>query len=398
MRALRTAGLALLAVPATLAGLLLGIGTAADPPAPLVVHEWGTFTSFSGSDGVPVGFAPNDTDLPEFVYSQSGPRDTKAARLTFDGTVSMETPVLYFYTDRPMKASVKVDFPRGWITEWFPFAAAAPAPTGKRTPGQSMRWDVRLLAGETVRFPGDARKREHYYDARETDAVPLQVEVPNKDDRRGAARGEVTLQREKFLFYRGVGSFPTPVSVKALSGGNVRVANALGVAVDGAVLVNVHGGKVGFKALGSLSPGADVTAALPNADGTPANVAKLMVTQLTAAGLYEKEAKAMVKTWDSAWFGEDGTRVLYLVPRSRTDELLPLTIDPKPTGVARVLVGRHDFLTPEQEADIDRQVKRIRSRQGDPKAAVAELRQQVGRFWMQAMNLAEKRLSTTSPR
>ena len=35
----------------------------------------------------------------------------------------METPVVYFYTDRETKVSVKVDFPRGWITEWYPFAA-----------------------------------------------------------------------------------------------------------------------------------------------------------------------------------------------------------------------------------------------------------------------------------
>ena len=38
----------------------------------------------------------------------------------------METPVVYFYTDKETKVSVKVDFPRGWITEWYPFAATAP--------------------------------------------------------------------------------------------------------------------------------------------------------------------------------------------------------------------------------------------------------------------------------
>ena len=70
----------------------------------------------------------------------------------------------------------------------------------------------------------------------------------------------------------------------------------------------------------------------------------------------------MVKTWDSAWFGEEGTRLLYLVPRAKTDELLPLTMDPKPTELVRVLVGRHDFLTPEQEAVADREYKRLARR------------------------------------
>ena len=43
---------------------------------PLVVHEWGTFTSFSGSDGVRLEYRPLlDEDLPYFVldrFLQSG--------------------------------------------------------------------------------------------------------------------------------------------------------------------------------------------------------------------------------------------------------------------------------------------------------------------------------------
>ena len=34
----------------------------------------------------------------------------------------METPVLYFYPDRAMNVSVRVDFPHGRITEWYPSA------------------------------------------------------------------------------------------------------------------------------------------------------------------------------------------------------------------------------------------------------------------------------------
>src|SRR5262245_47059127 len=106
----------------------------AAPPAPtqdtspsqLVVHEWGTFTSFSGSNGVPVGFEPNNNDLPSFVYHTVGYYQEKGGRLRYGGLVSMETPVIYFYADRAMRVGVKVDFPRGWITEWYPFAAGSP--------------------------------------------------------------------------------------------------------------------------------------------------------------------------------------------------------------------------------------------------------------------------------
>jgi len=62
---------------------------------------------------------------------------------------------------------------------------------------------------------------------------------------------------------------------------------------------------------------------IPDANETLAHSAGVMVKNLIAAGLYEKEARAMVKTWESAWFGEEGDRLLYLEPRTRADELLP---------------------------------------------------------------------------
>ena len=42
-----------------------------------------------------------------------------------------------------------------------------------------------------------------------------------------------------------------------------------------------------------------------------------------------------------------------------TEEFLPLKIDPKPDKLVRVLVGRHDVLTPERERKIDALVKRL---------------------------------------
>lgn len=95
-------------------------------PDKLILHEWGTFTSFSGSNGVPVGFQPDNSDLPGFVYHHAGDPHWKADRLQVSGTVSMETPVMYFYTDREVEALIRVNFPKGWITEWFPHAATAP--------------------------------------------------------------------------------------------------------------------------------------------------------------------------------------------------------------------------------------------------------------------------------
>jgi hypothetical protein len=402
MKVLLAGGAAVVAAAAVAVWLFLGVGHAADAgkpvlpgaesipsPGRLIVHEWGTFTSFSGSDGVPVGFYPNNNDLPGFVYNLGPYEDSKSSRFIQGGTVSMETPVIYFYTDRPLRASVKVDFPRGWITEWYPFAAAAPASRGGgRAPGHSMRWDVKLLAGEPVRFPTE-RSKNHYYHARETDAVGLEVE--SAGERGQWLRGGTVVQREKFLFYRGVGTFPTPVFVRALGEGKVRVRNAADGRLGGLVLLSVRKGAVGYQVLGDLEKGAETVATLPAPSVKQADVTDVLVRELTAAGLYDREARAMVKTWTAAWLGEDGTRLLYLVPRTRTDELLPLTVEPKPAEVVRVLVGRHDFLTPEQEVAAELQIQRVRAAQAELNLAEKELAA-IGRFAPQARALAEKRL------
>src|SRR5262245_19357915 len=58
----------------------------APKPERLVAHEWGTFTSFSGASGVPVGFTPNNEDLPFFVYHQGNPLG-KSNRLAVNGLI-----------------------------------------------------------------------------------------------------------------------------------------------------------------------------------------------------------------------------------------------------------------------------------------------------------------------
>src|SRR5262249_59089935 len=70
----------------------------AGPGPGLVVHEWGTFSTFSGSDGTYRKFYPDDRDLPGFVHSRL--RHIKGGLP--DVYLSLETPVLYFYTGRAL--------------------------------------------------------------------------------------------------------------------------------------------------------------------------------------------------------------------------------------------------------------------------------------------------------
>lgn len=88
------------------------------------------------------------------------------------------------------------------------------------------------------------------------------------------------------------------------------------------------------------------------------DLVKAVEKSLVAEGLYEKEAQAMVNTWRQSWFREEGTRLFYTVPPRITNELLPLHIEPAPTELVRVLVGRMEIMTPSQERSILEVVKR----------------------------------------
>jgi len=94
-------------------------------------HEWGTFTSVQGADGVQREWNPLlTTELPTFVYDLAKPSGNPRRASTAFGAKSafrtlqrMETPVIYFYSDRERSVEVTVRFPQGIITEWYPQAA-----------------------------------------------------------------------------------------------------------------------------------------------------------------------------------------------------------------------------------------------------------------------------------
>ncbi len=357
---------ALIGAGATLA--FAGVLTMAAPvPAGrtgLVVHEWGTFSSFSGSDGAPLEFFPDGSDLPQFVYSS-----VRFLKAGIPGTVSLETPVLYFYTDKPMTASVRADFPAGVFTEWFPQSARSAA-------GRSIDWtDVRVRPGEAATLP-TAPGATHYYAAREVDAAPLTVGT----------------EHERFLFYRGVGDPKTPLVVSALGGSSFSLRVASDAPIAAAMVLEVKAGRVRFKGIDPIAGGKSATATLPPDWSNVEPVRVALVAMLVRAGLYEKEAKAMVKTWESAWFGDDGTRVLYILPKAWTDRTLPLKVTPTPDALVRVMVGRHDILTPEREREIDKLAPRINGPAGQEQtAATAEL-DRLGRFAGPALQQAARRL------
>lgn len=157
-----------LAAALVLAGADLNIGV-----APLVTHEWGTFTSVAREDGTAVEWAPllGPGDLPCFVT-----RGNEVRKAALKALVRMETPVLYFYSQRPETLSVHVDFPQGLITEWYP--NPLPRLQGSK-PGwdstNAIKWEtVQLAPGKDLAYP-KTKGESRYYAARNTDATPLRI-------------------------------------------------------------------------------------------------------------------------------------------------------------------------------------------------------------------------------
>src|SRR5215510_12051362 len=197
-----------------------------------VAHEWGTFTSVSTADGRAQLWNPlnGPSKLPSFVYKTPGRCGKGPNANATLALVRMETPVIYFYSDRDIRASVKVNFPRGCITEWYPLA---------RAETQTISWNGFLAQpGAKENFPVD-RSRSHYYPARETDASPLSLGDEQK------------VEQEKFLFYRGIGFFDPPLLVR-LKDDQVIVRGAPQDEIAKVILFENHEGRSGWRIHGGL--------------------------------------------------------------------------------------------------------------------------------------------------
>jgi hypothetical protein len=73
---------------------------------------------------------------------------------------------------------------------------------------------------------------------------------------------------------------------------------------------------------------------------------------LVSQGLFPDEAHAMLETWKDSWF-EEGSRVIYILPRQFVDSVLPLTITPAPEQLTRIFVGRLELVTPATQQAVE---------------------------------------------
>jgi len=329
----------------------------------LVVHEWGTFTSFQDERGATIaGINVDDEPVPKFVHrlgdvpiftrtSLPATWSQGAPRCHPDVTMRLETPVLYFYPPDdwiPVPVDVHASFVGGWLTEFFPAADSNDAgfpETIDAAARSSLSWRGLQLN------PGSAAKAL-------LPVTDAHVWLAPRNVAAATVANPATREAEKYLFYRGVGNLDAPIIVS-------REGNTLNFSLrDGASdlevlprlwLVDV--GRDGHlflkvvKPTGRTAQAPAFTFAVAGAWNNRLGLERELADALKTSGLRADEAAAMLDTWKLSYFESPGLRVFFLLPRSWIDAHLPLELS-TPADITRVMVGRVELVTGEQRATL----------------------------------------------
>jgi hypothetical protein len=388
--------------------LLIGLSCACAGGERLVVHEWGTFTSFQNEAGESLRrINTDDEPVPRFVHrmvkvplfppteiyleSQHNNLTQGAPHADPRVTMRLETPVVYFHLppdQKEMSLDVSVDFRGGYLTEYFPKGAVlvdgkpygqTAFPSGPIALG-GLRWS-NVHIGD-VKSPGEMPQT--------TDHVWL---APRKVD---AALVTVGKESERFLFYRGVGDLAAPLTVtrnadqvldvrlnipalKTLKPSTGKASPLDAPWPRGAtspldvhpewegMLTNRDVWLLDVRSNGTSAfrrhreskrnrPEGDrllqIAGELAEREYSPDNLAALraeMHEALVREGLFADEANALLETWELSYFRSPGQRLFFFVPRIWTDTVLPLKLS-VPADVTRVMIGRIELVTPRQRS------------------------------------------------
>jgi len=386
---------------------LLGLVVSLSSGEAYELHEWGTFTTVSGSDGVLLsGLQREEEALPRFVHAHFGfengqsPSSETFIRLrTTHGferfelgrkglgrrpvsgvTVKMETPVIYFHSNDGFRAQVKVGFEGGTISQWYPERSGGETlpepPAPEKTPVQpmslepwridfskayrgSIEWDVEVLSPERSRAarifkPDDTLNW-------------LRARVPEANVVR-ASSGEM----ENYLFYRGLGHFSPGLRTVVSVNETLELRNDTGGDIPYLLVFEKRENRIFWKAEpDGLEAGQRMMLGeteLIAYDGEfPEPVYESLKSGLISQGLLESEASAMIQTWWTSYFESEGLRVFWVLPRATTDRILPLDVKPAPGKIVRVLVGRSEILRPRTEQMwMAASHKKVEAPQSDP--------------------------------
>lgn len=299
--------------------------------AELEVHEWGSINIVTGQKQLVVGdIADDQSDLPHFVEVWSSQAQLRP--------IMIEKPILYFYTDTKQTVSVTVNYPNGIFTQWWPtpntfsprhLAPNAPLPENN---GQ-LQWHVTLDPTDAADNQLPPMEDHIWWPiAREVDAATVI----------SSAGGT-----EKFLFYRGAGTFTPTLKVDISDQGAFLLSNTENATSREIYTVQVENGKdpqITYLPALSAAP-----LLLKNADAA----SKHLQSRLEEKGLFPKEAAGMVSIWKKAMFEAPGQRAMYMMEKEDIDKMLPLNIHPAPEKTVRAFLIRFECLSPGVKSDLE---------------------------------------------
>jgi hypothetical protein len=165
-------------------------------------------------------------------------------------------------------------------------------------------------------------------------------------------------EAEKYLFYRGVGHIDAPLIVREQAGSlTVQPRFAVFRPFPELWVVRVQpDGRVRYAHMPAGEQGAEKIRIPADDRSTPSSREDLyreLVDALVKEGLYREEALAMLETWELSYFESEGTRVMFILPRSWTDTELPLSIS-APAAITRVMLGRIELVSAHQRTKLAR--------------------------------------------
>ncbi|MFO0914236.1 MAG: hypothetical protein U0795_14850 [Pirellulales bacterium] len=396
----------------SLAGIAVGIvvgiggwiGDAAGPSAvygaePVVIHEWGTFTTLQDETGQELpGINIDDEPVPPFVHNLHplllsqpfGPelhwgfRQKGAPRHHPHVTMRLETPIIYFHlpptAPRPLAVDIDVAFRGGWLTEFFPnarpdapgldqgafeFGALTPSTIGR------LSWhDLQVGTPQGGNAQGGNAQGGNAQSGSPgeppaTDwpvwTIPRQVAADRVSTRDG--------EHEHYVFYRGVANQRAPLRttldradhrLQLFANFDEVLSPDQTASIDHLWLVDIRGqDQVAFRRLDGVTVSADPAQPIAQTDSQfapaefgPQRLGELkqqMHRALVEDGLFDDEATALLDTWQRAYFQSPGLRLFFLVPQAWTDHYLPLSITTSaPIRLDRVMVARLELKSDRQ--------------------------------------------------
>jgi hypothetical protein len=398
-------------IAASLLAAVLG-APAAGAAEPLVIHEWGTFTSLQDEQGRTIGGLNVDEEfLPPFVHDlhpvHIGSTSEVPRTRVFKGmsacnptvTMRLETPVVYVHLPTGQASAtfdLRATFHGGFLSQFYPLAEPS-------VDGRVLRWEdvttrdlvngkevsqtIRELQGQGPGQNGATTwQRWQAPELRATTTSTLtwrgiRAGGPSAAPETGspiwlapravtAANLAVGKEHERYLFYRGLAHLDAPlVAKRSADGRSLRVTPRLPDLDPDTVprlwLADLRGdGTAAFHAveaatrhLRSLDEPAfsDIPATFTADDYSTGRLATLrqeLHAALVADGLFADEAQALLNTWEASYFKAPGQRLFFLVPRAWTDRVLPLTVS-IPAVTTRAMMGRIEVVSPAQRRALE---------------------------------------------